>query len=524
MTIILPIYLLIAAAAAAPPSLAADPVGARAEPNAASGTAKPRTHKRANRAKKLMSLANNDDGEGHPKTALALARELGISSDDTRPDQQREVRLFGTRLILGGKVTMAAGARRNYDLASGANDDDVTAAPEATLEAIWLPSSTDVVFAAVKGTYESMLYRGGGGARDQSSIELDSLWYLKTRILRTPLAVQVGRQKMQDRRNWWWNENLDAVRLHYFGSQLTAFAGVGEVSAVNLSTRNGLKPEERGLLRAFATAEWEWTKRNTLSLFALHQSDRTSRYVVGAVVGRNLGDRQDANLTWIGARARGCVTLRVPRRVCYWGNVARVSGSEVAYGFRRAGPTSDSVNRITNRTVGGWGYDTGVSIELPIKIRPYLTLGYARGSGDRPGTPGRDGAFRQTGLHNNDGKFRGLTRFRYYGEVLRPNLSNIAIGTVALGVPVRRHGWVETVWHHYRQPVGDRNISGSRLNRDPNGIDGRLGNELDLILSYRPPSGWVFEFTGGVFRAGRAFGPQSGSLASMAELKIDYNF
>ena len=43
-------------------------------------------------------------------------------------------------------------------------------------------------------------------------------------------------------------------------------------------------------------------------------------------------------------------------------------------------------------------------------------------------------------------------------------------------------------------------ISGSHLNRNPNGIDKRLGDELDVVMSYRPPSGWVFELTGGALR------------------------
>jgi alginate production protein len=153
-----------------------------------------------------------------------------------------------------------------------------------------------------------------------------------------------------------------------------------------------------------------------------------------------------------------------------------------------------------------------------------LPRGQVEQRGDPSATPGRDGAFRQTGLHNNDGKFRGLTRFRYYGEVLRPDLSNIAISTVALGIPVGKHSWIETIWHRYRQPVADNRIVGSRLNRNPNGIDKRLGDAFDVVISHRPPSGWVLELTGGVFRAGPAFGAQSGSVAGLAVLKVDYNF
>ena len=50
----------------------------------------------------------------------------------------------------------------------------------------------------------------------------------------------------------------------------------------------------------------------------------------------------------------------------------------------------------------GTAYDFGVSAELPFKFKPYLTLGLAQGSGDPPATPGREGAFRQSGLHANN--------------------------------------------------------------------------------------------------------------------------
>lgn len=461
-----------------------------------------------------------DDEDSRPKDPLELARELGISSDDTRPGKQRETTLFGKRLIIGGKLSGDVRARVDY----GAKDDDVSFAPEAVLEAVWLPSKTTVVFASAKATGEAELYKQGGGAHSKADVELNAFWLLQTRLGGTPLAVQIGRQKMQDRRNWWWDDDIDAVRLHYFGSKVTGFVGIGAVNSVYLSTLGRVEPEERGLLRMFGTAEWEWSKRHSITVFALRQNDRTSRYALGEQVSRDDADRQDAKLSWIGTRARGCFKPKLPRRICYWGDIAQVRGSEVSYGFGRDRAQNSIVNRLTNRDVRGWAYDLGTSIELPFTLKPYLTLGYARGSGDPAGTSGLDGAFRQTGLHKNDGKFRGLTRFRYYGEVLRPNLSNIAVATAAIGVPIGKHSWVETIWHRYRQRVPDNNISGSKLNHDPNGVDKRLGEEVDVIVSHRPVSGWVFELTGGAFRAGPAFGSDAGRLAGLIELKVDYNF
>ena len=161
---------------------------------------------------------------------------------------------------------------------------------------------------------------------------------------------------------------------------------------------------------------------------------------------------------------------------------------------------------------------------MPFTTSPYLTLGIARGSGDRNRGSGRNRAFRQTGLQGNNGKFRGLSRFRYYGEVLRPELSNLAVSTVALGIPIRKVSWVETIWHRYRQPVAADRIVGSRLDIDPNGVSRKLGDEFDVIVSHRPSAAWEFEFTAGGFHAGPAFGPAKGRWASLIAFKLNYNF
>jgi hypothetical protein len=174
--------------------------------------------------------------------------------------------------------------------------------------------------------------------------------------------------------------------------------------------------------------------------------------------------------------------------------------------------TGQSRNRVR-----GWAFDAGASLELPFAFEPYLTLAYARGSGG-------DETFRQTGLNGNNGKLRGNARFRYYGELLRPELSNLAIATVALGIPLGEDGWVETVWHDYRQVEADDRLPGSRLDIDPDGLSRGIGQELDIVASYRPPSGWDFELTGGVFRAGSAFGTAQGATAWQLRINIARNF
>ena len=484
---------------------------------------KPGKPKKTKPSKQGAVDALADEESDQPKTALEIAREVGLSDDDRRPDNQLTVGLFGKPLIIGGQIEGDVRDRGHYNLGRNRQSDQLDATGQAKLEAIWLPSDTLIGFASGRAVGNFAIQSPGGTSDSTAGVALDGFWFLKTRVLGTPFAIQAGRQRLQDRRKFWWDDDLNMVRVHYFGSKLTAYAGVG-TNAVNLSTLNTISPEERRRVRYLGNASWEWSKRNFFEAFALHQDNRAARFDVGDILRRDRSDDKDAKLTWIGARARGCVKTDVFRRICYWGDLAQVRGTEVRYDLTRLNTASVTVGKVNVRSVHGSAYDVGVSVELPFKFKPFLTVGLARGSGDPPATPGSDGAFRQSGLQANNGKFRGLTRFRYYGEVLRPNLSNIRISTAALGVPVGKTSWAEFIWHNYRQPFADTRISGSRLAIDPNGISRELGNEFDVVLSHRPSAIWEFELTAGGFRANSAFGAQDGKWAGLVELKIDRNF
>ena len=461
--------------------------------------------------------------EDHPKTALEIARALGLSDDDVRPDDQLTVNFLGKPLIIGGQLEGDARSRINYDLGKGNQRDQIYLGAQAKLETIWLPSPSLVGFVAARATGDFAAQDPKGSAASQAGVALDEIWLLKTNLFRTPFALQAGRQRFQDKRKFWWDDNLDAVRLHYFGSEVTGFAGVGQ-TRTNFATLGTIDPEDRRLTRYLGNLSWQWSKNNFFELYGLHQDNRAARFSVGESVRRDRNDDKDAKLTWVGGRARGCIKPGVVRRLCYWGDVVQVRGSELQYDLRRLDANRVTVTRVSPRRVRGSAFDVGASIELPFAFRPWLTLGVAQGSGDPPGTPGVDGAFRQTGLQGNNGKFRGLTRFRYYGEVLRPNLSNIRITTAALGVPIGKTIWVETLWHNYRQSQADNRISGSRLDVNPDGKSRKLGDEFDAILSYRPSPAWELELTTGAFKAGPAFGAREGNWAGLVEVKLDRNF
>jgi alginate production protein len=484
----------------------------------------PRDIAKPAKPKKPVAIRRSGDEDRPPETPLEIARELGISGDDSRPDQQLQTRFLGKPLIVGGEFGAGSRYRSNYELVRGSDDDDLSFDPEAKLEAIWLPGENTAVFATAKFFAETTPYKQGGKGEAAAGAELSEAWLLRTGLFGTPLALQVGRQQVQDRREWWWDEDLDAVRLHYFGRKVRAYAGIGREFG-HKSTLGRLEPEDRGIIRAFGNVRWTWTDRNDVELYGLHQNDRSRRHAVGSLVASDKTDESDAKLTWIGLRARGRVKTKIPGKFYYWADLARVRGVDRLTDYGTFDDTNEVVRGTARRKVRGWALDVGASLELPLKFEPYLTVGYARGSGDRNRGSGTNRAFRQTGLHNNNGKFRGLSRFRYYGEVLRPELSNLAVTTLALGLPLGKDNWIEAVWHGYRQPVASDSIAGSRLDADPDGVHRKLGQEIDVIFSHRPEtSPWEFELTAGAFRAGPAFGAEQGRWAGLVEAKLDYNF
>ena len=183
----------------------------------------------------------------------------------------------------------------------------------------------------------------------------------------------------------------------------------------------------------------------------------------------------------------------------------------VAY-FRGSEPTIDRK---------GWGFDLGTTW-TPGALDPFaLTLGYALGSGDTS-PEGTDQTFRQTGFQDNNGKFDGVTSFRYYGELMDPELANLAISTVGLGIRLALRTSLDLVYHQYRQDEPFPRLINAELDRRPDGIHRDLGWEIDLILGSRNWTSWDFEVVAAYFAPGDAF-PDAES-ATLGKLQARYRF
>ena len=172
---------------------------------------------------------------------------------------------------------------------------------------------------------------------------------------------------------------------------------------------------------------WQWRPSHIVEGFLLIQHDHSTRHREGDIVKRDRRDPTDADLVWVGARARGRFHSAEAGEVSYWFDIAGVIGDEVVVGYDR----TDDGRRVVDESEGivqdvrGWALDVGLSWKSRLALRPTFTLSVAVGSGDSNPDQGPDHAFRQTGLQDNNSRFSGVNSFRYYGELLQPELSNL---------------------------------------------------------------------------------------------------
>jgi alginate production protein len=178
--------------------------------------------------------------------------------------------------------------------------------------------------------------------------------------------------------------------------------------------------------------------------------------------------------------------------------------------------------RDGSRAIRGWGVDAGVTYTAALPLRPALTAAYAVGSGESTPDGRSDGAFRQTGLQENEGRWSGVTRFKYYGELLDPELSNLAIATMGLGLRPTERSSVDLVYHEYRQQIASLALRGATLAADPSGLTRELGRELDLVVGYDGVKGLEVKGVFSYFIPGQAFPRADGSV--FASVNVEWQW
>ena len=446
-------------------------------------------------------------------------------------------------------------------------EDRARAELNLTLNTFYAISQDISLYLEGRVSFRSRPWREHGREDYEWVFERDETWLFLGNLGGSNFSLQAGRQKFFDGREWFWDQDLDSIRLQYDRENFHGYLGVAQ-ELFGTKNGEGIDPEEEDILRFLLMAQYEWSPKNTIGIYALHHYDYSNPIPVNdpgpdptgttrctlfdaapplmtppvpddlsGCLREHEEDEADAHLTWVGASAAGRVKTDMGS-FHYWTNVAGVFGQETYFnitGDRRAGVRQLLRENKSHHDVRGWGIDLTATYEAKLPFKPRLTVGYAYGSGDNDLEQENDTGFRQTGLQDNSNRWLGVNNFRYYGELTDFELSNMHIVTAALGFPIFEDSSIELVYHYYFQDHKTEYLRDWRPARDPNGRDRRetsdggtpgrlltegisfdreLGWEFDVILGLEEWEQFEVEIVGAVFQAGNAFDVHMQPVAS----------
>lgn len=320
---------------------------------------------------------------------------------------------------------------------------------------------------------------------DLTKLEFDKLLFAYKGFDPKGLTFEIGRQKLRDRpREWLVSKTLDGARLVYATATYSydVSATRERLVRINLLSDDAKPPINNYTAFAnFAVFPDIW-----IGGYAMHRDDRTS---------------VNKDLTFLGTRSRG----KLAGQLEFWLDTGFVTGSNVA----------------------GHAVDMGLMKMIDAPFSPVITFGYAWGSGDDNPNDGKDDAYRQTGLHVNEGKFGGLSKFKYYGQVVEPDLSNIHIFTLGLGIRPIKDVSLDLIYHHYRLSEYADKFSARGIEGDLTRQSKDLGHELDVVLGMRRMAGlpWLeCTLIGGYFWPGKGFSHETRDPAAFVSLEFIAKF
>ncbi len=470
------------------------------------------------------AVAEEDDEEEEED----LREQLTEREDKRRPLEPWSVQVAGRPLTVGGEyeIELAYLRRRIVGDAEPGRSDRFFLEQGVELEAFYSFGRPLSLFAQIRVAMEEDLLSDTFEEVSDAYVERGEMWLYSEDIAGTGLHFDVGRLDFEDERRWWWDDELDAVRLAWETDTFEIVLALARELAPDRSDQSFIDPENDDVLRVVGEAGWDWRPGHALELFLLHQDDRSSRERVGEVTSFEREDDSDARLTWLGARAIGIFDLRARGLLGYWLDTALVRGEERFAEFEDVTRQRVEVEAVGHRDVTGWAVDAGLTWILPLAHEPRLFAGYAIGSGDRDpdAGSGTDRSFRQTGIEANEAGFGGFERFPHYGVLLDPELSNLGVVTVGAGISLFRSSSLDLVYHAYRLVEPSTSLPDSRLEADLTGRDRDLGDGVDLVLALEEWERLEFTVIASAFRAGRAFGAERGtwSYGGFAAMRVAF--
>jgi alginate production protein len=389
-------------------------------------------------------------------------------------------------LTLGADVTLDFESERDFDLDGDVDDDRTTLQPELNVTLSFDPDEQVQVFVESELSKNYSLDTPKGEGDEDLVLEIQQAFLYFSDIYDV-LSLQLGRQEFEDEREWIYDEDLDAVRAYVEHESWTVELSVSQEELLRKDLLNDIPVED--VNNYVLLVNHERDEDAETAAYVIYRDQRESRE----------GEQED--LLFFGLQSGG----EVVSDLSYWANLSHVRSTKAPVDVR------------------GFGGDMGLTYVFDAPLEPSVTLGAAFGTGDRDGGNGTDRAFRQTGLHDNEAAFNGVTSFSYYGVTFDPELSNLGIATAGLGVRPTDDTSIDVIYHFYRQHRVADEIRDTAIDADPDGRHRTLGNELDVVLGLREFGNFDAELVFGVFWPGAAF-PDKADNAYFGGIEVVYTF
>ncbi len=410
-------------------------------------------------------------------------RAMPIRDDDDVRGVAVELELGSTKLFIGGAAGLDYEMRDNYELDRDQDRDVGTTDGDLTLEFDWFISNNMFAFLKLSSGRAEVIYDEDRDLELGEESKVTEAYAYWRNIADYPIALQLGRQRFEDSREWYYDEELDGARFIWF---LDQFQIEYSISAFLRDNK-----DRDDIVNQFFSISYEYASKSDLTFHVVdvvdHSDEDASPFYVGlSAVGRWKGDEH---------------------AVRYWAQYSYLDGV------------------LGTQELQAHAVDFGGAIQWKERpYRPYLFAGYAWAQGDDSPGGSTSNRYVQSGYQDNNDKLFGVVSYRYYGELFRPELSNLIVWTGGIGVRPVQWMSVDLVYHQYMQDVASNSLGASRLRASPGGNSTDIGQEIDLVIGLDKVWGdWDLEIDFGHFLPGAAF-ESNDDPATWLAVQLEYNF
>ena len=389
----------------------------------------------------------------------------------------------------GGAVEIKADYERNYNLDDDA--DILVLEPQFKLAFTIKPTRYIWSYTDFNLKHKTTTIDRQNNEDSKTSLTVKRAYVMFDKILEN-FSFKVGRQRFKDKREWFYDEELDGARLYYRNQRFKFDVSASRENYFDDDLLNSSDNDDK-INNYFASGQFKVSNENRVTLYALVRDDRSE---------------DGGQPVFLGTQIRG----KYASKSSFWLSGAYVIGE-------------DEITSGENKhdDIRAYGFDLGTTFVFDTKLSPSLTLAFAYGSGDSDEDDDTNKNFRQTDLQDNNARFNGVTSFKYYGELMDPELSNMSIWYGGVGIRPTKKSSIDLVYHDYRQVEASDEIRDSDLDTDPNGMDKDLGREVDLVIGYQEIKNLNTELIVAYFWPGNAFSDDADD-ALFAGLQMRYNF